>query len=138
MVRLPYDVLTVFSLNINSRNCTKHQVRCDYMESMGSDTQSQGGSPEQLPLVFTPGTESRVDLWQQTGSFPYPDLNVYPPPSPQEHSKTELRLMHHLSSISNDLLLNNCNNLTLWTHKLPKSVASSSVEAHRMHFHQLI
>lgn len=99
------------------------------MESMGSDAQSQGGSPEQLPLVFTPGTESRVDLWQQTGSFPYPDLNVFPPPSTQEHSKTELRLMHHLSSISNDLLLNNCNNLTLWTHKLPKSVESIRAEA---------
>lgn len=93
------------------------------METMGSDTQSQVGSPEQLPLVFTPGAESRVDLWQQTGSFPYPDLNVFPPPSTHEYSKTDLRLIHHLSSISNDLLLNNSNNLTLWTHKLPKSVS---------------
>lgn len=99
---------------------------------MGTEVQSQNGSPEQLPLVFTPGTESRVDLWQQTGSFPYPDLNVFPPPSPQEHSKTDLRLMHHLSSISNDLLLNNCNNMTLWTHKLPKSVLFERVETQQM------
>ena len=92
---------------------------------MGSDTQSQSGSPEQLSLAFTPSAESRVDLWQQTGSFPYPDLNVFPPPSTHEYSKTDLGLIHHLSSISNDLLLNNSNNLTLWTHKLPKWVISA-------------
>jgi hypothetical protein len=97
------------------------------MESMGSDTQSQSGSPEQHPLTFTPGAESRVEHWQQTGSFPYPDLNVFPPPSTHEYSKTDLGLIHHLSSISNDLLLNNSNNLTLWTHKLPKSVALTLV-----------
>lgn len=109
------------------RNCTKHQVRCDYMENMGSDMQSQSGSPEQSSLVFTPESERRVDLWQQTGSFPYSDLNVFPLPSTQEYSKTDLQLIHHLSSISNDLLLNNSNELTLWTHKLPKflSIASS-------------
>ena len=92
------------------------------MENIGSDTASQSGSPEQLPLVFTPGAESRLDLWQQTGSFPYPDLNVFPQPAAHEYSKTDLRLIHHLSSISNDLHLNNSNNLTLWTQKMPKSV----------------
>lgn len=90
------------------------------MENMGSDMQSQSGSPEQSSLVFTPESERRVDLWQQTGSFPYSDLNVFPLPSTQEYSKTDLQLIHHLSSISNDLLLNNSNELTLWTHKLPK------------------
>ena len=92
------------------------------MENMGSDTASQSGSPEQLPLVFTPAAESRLDHWQQTGSFPYPDLNVFPQPVAHEYSKTDLRLIHHISYISNDLHLNNSNNLTLWTQKMPKSV----------------
>jgi hypothetical protein len=102
------------------------------MESVGSDTQSQSGSPEQLPLAFTPAAESRLDLWQQTGSFPYPELNVFPQPSAHEYSKTDLRLIHHLSSISNDLLLNNSNNLTLWTQKMPKLVVSARVTPARI------
>lgn len=89
------------------------------METVGSDTESQH-SPEQPSLVLTPGTEQRIDLWQQTGSFPYPDLHVFPPPQTHEYSKTELRLIHHLSSISNDLLLKGTTNLTIWTTKMPK------------------
>lgn len=99
------------------------------MENMGSDTASQSGSPEQLPLVFTPAAESRLDHWQQTGSFPYPDLNVFPQPVAHEYSKTDLRLIHHISSISNDLHLNNSNNLTLWTQKMPKSVHTKTSRA---------
>ncbi|KAK3643955.1 hypothetical protein LTR56_006745 [Elasticomyces elasticus] len=111
------------------RNCTKHQVRCDYMENVGSDTEGQG-SPEQPSMLLTPGSESRIDLWQQTGSFPYPDLQVFPPPQTHEYSKNELRLIHHLSSISNDLLLKGTSHLTVWTPKMSKakrflSIASS-------------
>lgn len=89
------------------------------MESIGIDEQSQG-SPEQSSIVFTPDTESRIDLWQQTGSFPYPELQVFPPPQTHEYSKTDLRLIHHLSSVSNDLLLTGSTGLTLWTQKMPK------------------
>ncbi|KAF2719716.1 hypothetical protein K431DRAFT_228141 [Polychaeton citri CBS 116435] len=114
------------------RNCTKHQVRCDYMESYSSDNESQN-SPEQAQLVMTPGTESRIDVWQQTGSFPYPDLQVYPPPQTQEYSRTELRLIHHLSTASNDLLLNGSSNLTLWTQKMPKFLSIASSYPYVMH-----
>jgi len=89
------------------------------MESVGSDTEGQG-SPEQPSVVLTPGSESRIDLWQQTGSFPYPDLQVLPPPQTHEYTKNELRLIHHLSSISNDLLLRGTSHLTVWAHKMPK------------------
>ncbi|KAK6398462.1 hypothetical protein LTR65_000013 [Meristemomyces frigidus] len=96
------------------------------MEAIGSDSETQN-SPEQPSLVLTPGTEQRVDLWQQTGSFPYPDLQVFPPPHTQEYSKNELRLIHHLTSVSNDLLLKGTTNLAIWTQKMPKflSIASS-------------
>lgn len=89
------------------------------MESVASDTQSQG-SPEQSALVFTPGAESRIDLWQQTGSFPFPELQVFPFPQTHEYSRTDLRLIHHLSTVSRDLLLSGSTDLTIWTQKMPK------------------
>lgn len=89
------------------------------MENLGSESDTQP-SPEQAAVALTPGTERRIDLWQQTGSFPYPDLQVFPPPPTHEYSKNELRLIHHLSSISNDLLLNGSTKLTIWTQKMPK------------------
>ena len=114
----PWKQSSLANLSL-SRNCTKHQVRCDYMENLGSDSEGQS-SPEQPSLVLTPESENRVDLWQQTGGFPYPNLQVFPQPHTQEYSKNELRLIHHLSSISNELQLRGTSNLTIWTQKLPK------------------
>lgn len=105
--------------SVRSQNCSKHQVRCDYMEVLESEGES-AFSPAQTPLVLTPGTEGRIDLWQQTGTFPYPDLQVFPTPQTHEFSKTELRLIHHLTTISNDLYSNGSTNLTIWTQKMPK------------------
>ena len=89
------------------------------MEHAGSDSESQS-SPEQAAVILTPGSERTVDIWRQTGGFPFPDLHVFPPPPAQAYSQNELRLIHHLSTISNDLLLNGTSNLTIWTQKLPK------------------
>ena len=91
------------------------------MENFSSDTESQS-SPERSTVMLTPGSESRIDLWQKTGDFPYPNLQVFPPPPTNEYSKNELRLIHHLSSISNDLSLRGTNHLTIWTRKMPKYV----------------
>jgi hypothetical protein len=89
------------------------------MDNIGSESETQQ-SPEQAPVALTPGSEQQVEAWQQTGSFPYPDLQVAPPPPTQEYSKNDLRLIHHLSAISNELLLKGSSNLTLWTQKMPK------------------
>ncbi|KAK0930417.1 hypothetical protein LTR29_016750 [Friedmanniomyces endolithicus] len=102
------------------------------MESVGSDTEGQG-SPEEPSVILTPGSESRIDLWQQTGSFPYPELQVFPPPQTQEYTKNELRLIHHLSSISNDLLLRGTSHLTVWAHKMPKFLSIASSHPYVMH-----
>ncbi|KAF2764131.1 hypothetical protein EJ03DRAFT_40569 [Teratosphaeria nubilosa] len=114
------------------KNCTKHQVRCDYMETMGSDTESQH-SPEQQSIALTPGTEQRLDDWAQSGSFPYPELGVYPYPQAQNLSKNDLRLIHHLSSVSNDLLLKGITNLSVWTQKMPKFLSIASGYPYVMH-----
>lgn len=102
------------------------------MENVGSDSESQS-SPEQPNISFSPGTESRIDLWQQTGSFPYPGLQVFPPPQTHEYSKNELRLIHHLSAISNDLMLKGTSNLTLWTAKISKFLSIAASYPYVMH-----
>jgi hypothetical protein len=63
-----------------------------------------------------------LDVWQQTGNFPYPELQVFPPPGPQSHSRIELRLIQHLSSISRSLLINSTSDITVWASKVPKYV----------------
>jgi len=89
------------------------------MEGRGSDSEGQS-SPEQPSIVLTPGSESRIDQWQQTGGFPYPELQVFPAPPTQEYSKNDLRLIHHLSAVSNELLVKGTSNFTVWTEKMPK------------------
>lgn len=116
---LSLGILLSLAYAFYSRNCTKHQVRCDYMETIGTEGDGEQ-SPEQSAVVLTPNSESGVDLWQQTGCFPYPDLHVFPPPPIHEYTKNELRLIHHLSTVSNDLLSKGTPGLTLWTEKIPK------------------
>lgn len=102
-----------------SRNCTKHHVRCDYMDAVGTEAESEH-SPEQTTVALTPRSESRVESWEQTGAFPYPDLQVFPLPQTQEYSRDELRLIHHLSSLCNNLMMKGTTNLTIWTAQMPK------------------
>ncbi|KAK5111457.1 hypothetical protein LTR62_004909 [Meristemomyces frigidus] len=106
-------------------------VRCDYMEGMGSDTESQH-SPEQATLALTPETESRIHLWQETGIYPHPELQVFPQPRTHEYSRTELMLIHHLSTISNDLHLKATSHLTIWTQKLPKFLSIAALHPYVM------
>ncbi|WPH03520.1 Hypothetical protein R9X50_00640000 [Acrodontium crateriforme] len=115
------------------RNCTKHQVRCDYSEGIGSDTESQRQSPEQPSVMLTPGSESRIRQWEETNTFPYPALEIFPPPQTQEYSKNELRLIHHLSSMSNDLLMKGTSDLTVWTTQLPRFLRIASSYPYVMH-----
>ncbi|OCL04102.1 hypothetical protein AOQ84DRAFT_417008 [Glonium stellatum] len=109
------------------RNCTKHQVRCDYMDSPTAAAPESPKSPQQPNLLWTPEIEATVELWRQTGDFPFPELRVYPQPQWRAYSKTELRLIHHLSSISNEMFRSRTSKLTVWTDLMPKflSVASS-------------
>lgn len=89
------------------------------MENMSSDSEARQ-SPEQAGLTLTPRSETRIHLWQRTGSFPYPGLQVVPSPNTHDYSKDELRLIHHVTSISNELLLNGATHMTVWTRSMPK------------------
>ncbi|KEQ75909.1 hypothetical protein M436DRAFT_39323 [Aureobasidium namibiae CBS 147.97] len=114
------------------RNCTKHQVRCDYMDQQRPEAEMQS-PPDQMPLPSSPGIEHMLDVWQQTGNFPYPELQVFPPPGPQNHSRIELRLIQHLSSISRSLLMNSTSDITVWTSMVPKYLSVATSYSYVMH-----
>jgi hypothetical protein len=64
--------------------------------------------------------ENQLEYWQSTGSSLNLDLNAFPLSSTYEYSNTNLWLLHHLSTVCEDFRLSNLDNLTFWTHGLPK------------------
>lgn len=76
-------------------------------------------TPEKADLLWTPEIEKEIERWQQTGSFPFPELYLYPAPSPQFFSFEDLRLIHHVASISSELGMHDAGNFTIWTRQVP-------------------
>lgn len=86
-------------------------------------------------MRMTPRSEQRISLWQNTGDFPFPALNVYPPPQTSQFTEMELRLLHNLSSITNTLHNNGTSDLTLWTGVFPRIlslISSADYLAHSL------
>ncbi|KAF1844220.1 uncharacterized protein K460DRAFT_369089 [Cucurbitaria berberidis CBS 394.84] len=115
------------------RNCTKHQVRCDYMDSPAAMMPESPQSPQQPNLLWTPEIEATIEVWRQTGEFPFPELRVYPQPQWRALPKTDLRLIHHLSSISNEMFRNRTSKSTLWTDMMPKFLSIAASHPFVMH-----
>lgn len=90
-------------------------------------------SPQQPNLLWTPEIETTIELWSQTGEFPFPELRVYPQPQWRTMGKTDLRLVHHLSSISNEMFRNRTSKSTLWTDMMPKFLSISASHPFVMH-----
>jgi hypothetical protein len=76
-------------------------------------------TPEKPDLLWTPQIEQEIAIWQQTGNFPFPNLAVYPAPLPQFYTIEDLRLIHHVASISSELSLNGAGTFTIWTSQIP-------------------
>lgn len=70
--------------------------------------------------MWTPEVEAIIDHWQQTGMFPVPGLDINHPPNPQCYNAEELRLIHHVASISHELGNWDANSFTLWTSQIPR------------------
>ncbi|KAF2757154.1 hypothetical protein EJ05DRAFT_57176 [Pseudovirgaria hyperparasitica] len=115
------------------RNCTKHQVRCDYMDSPSVSSPGGFDGTASANLLWTKEIEQTVDIWLRNGEFPFPELRVYPQPQWHSYSKTELRLIHHLCSITNEMLRNRSTKLTVWTDCLPQVISLGASHAHVMH-----
>ena len=59
------------------------------------------------------------EQWHRTGVFPFPELNIYPAPNPHSFTPDELRLIHHVATISSQLQQMDANKFTLWTRQIP-------------------
>lgn len=69
--------------------------------------------------MWTPEVAAAVKHWRFTGIFPFPDLGVYPSPVTAEFTIEDLRLLHHVASISNEMRMMDANGYTLWTRHIP-------------------
>lgn len=98
-----------------SRNCTKHKVRCPYNDITQPDERSC--SPDKPDLMWTPQIEEEINQWKVTGVFPFP--HIYPAPTPCDLTLDQLRLIHHVASISEQIESLNANGFTLWTRRIP-------------------
>ncbi|KAK8245227.1 hypothetical protein HDK77DRAFT_376253 [Phyllosticta capitalensis] len=115
------------------RNCTKHQVRCDYNDSPTSAAPDSPKGAQQPNLLWTPEIEATVDIWKATGEFPFPELGVYPQPQWTLYSKTDLRLIHHLSSITTEMFRGRTSKLTIWAGNMPQFLSLASSYPFVMH-----
>ena len=56
-------------------------------------------------------------------------MQLQPQPAVQNYSLTDLRLMHHISSISRDMQIRGTSSFVIWTNQIPTYVRSSLVSA---------
>ena len=106
----------------DSKNCTKHNCRCDYMDNPPPDEAPR--SPQEPNLLWTPRIEGEIAEWQRTGRFPFPEMGLQSFPHLQLRGfpPNDLRLIHHVSSIYLDMRLANFVQCTLWVEQIPKYV----------------
>lgn len=107
------------NMNLYSRNCTKHNCRCDYQDltEAQSNSPTVGRGPD---LLMTPEIEMEIDNWHRTGVPPYPELMQCPQMGWSSLSRSDLRLVHHIVGLSINLHRRGLSNCTVWAQKMPK------------------
>lgn len=105
----------------HSRNCTKHNCRCDYMDGP-RPRDKRARSPSGPELLWSPAIKRDIETWRRTEQFPFPEMHLEPQPSVQNYSLTDLRLMHHIASVSRDMQLRGSSSFVIWTDKIPTYV----------------
>ncbi|KAL2025168.1 hypothetical protein VTK56DRAFT_170 [Thermocarpiscus australiensis] len=113
------------------RNCTRHKIRCPYNDVPAPE--SRAGSPDKPDLMWTPEIEAAIDQWRHTGMFPFPDLCIYPAPSPERLTLEDLRLIHHVASISHQMQEIGANDFTLWTWQIPTIIRIGATHSYVLH-----
>ncbi|KAI1914135.1 hypothetical protein LOZ53_006777 [Ophidiomyces ophidiicola] len=103
------------------RNCTKHNCRCDYMDNFIA--QEPVTSPRCPDLLMSPEIDMEIDAWQRSGNPPFPELQPSSRAYWYRFSKTDLRLIHHISGLSIDLHRRGYSNCTVWAQKMPVFLA---------------
>lgn len=87
------------------------------MDNLPVDDESPAPA-EQITLPTTPEVERNIDLWLQTNTFPIPEIQAYPTPQASFHSRNDLQLIIHLSTIARTLLLNGTSDYDVWTSRV--------------------
>ncbi|KAK4044861.1 hypothetical protein C8A01DRAFT_31049 [Parachaetomium inaequale] len=113
------------------RNCTKHKIRCPYNDVPVPE--DRAGSPDKPDLMWTPEIEATIDEWRRTGMFPFPSLGIYPAPAPEFLTLEDLRLIHHVASISHQMQELDANAFTLWTQQIPTIIRIGATHRYVLH-----
>ncbi|KAL1957505.1 hypothetical protein VTO42DRAFT_5968 [Malbranchea cinnamomea] len=99
------------------RNCTKHNCRCDYMDLVAAH--DPASTPRNPDLLMSPEIEVELDTWQKTGNPPFPELQLSSRTYWYRFSRTDLRLIHHISGLSIDMHRLGYSSCTVWAQKMP-------------------
>jgi len=74
------------------------------------------GNPD---LKMTPQIELDIRLWRETGVYPFPSLGVTEQPTLARYSNTDLRLIHHISSIAAQMQNAETHQGSVWVRRVP-------------------
>jgi hypothetical protein len=113
------------ALTFTSRNCTKHNCRCDYMDQPPA-TEESARSPRTPDLQMTPEIERELDLWRMTGEPPFPELQMTSKSYWHRFSGIDLRLIHHIAGLSIDMHQRGYSGCTVWAQKMPACVTAEN------------
>jgi len=83
--------------------------------------------------MWTPEIQMAIAEWKRTGFFPFPSLGIYPTPDPQDLTLEELRLIHHVASISQQMVDIGANGFTLWTRQIPTIIRIGATNRYVLH-----
>lgn len=79
-------------------------------------SQQNLGNPD---LRMTPQIERDIRLWRETGVYPFPSLGVTEQPTLTQYSNTDLRLIHHISSIAAQMQNAEEQQHSVWVRRVP-------------------
>ena len=96
-----------------SRNCTKHNCRCDYMDMPAAGEEPSPGT-RPPDLMITPEMQTTLDNWRITGDSPFPELKVPDRSFWTRFSSIDLRLIYHITALSVDLHRRGYAGCTAW------------------------
>lgn len=111
----------------NSRNCTKHNCRCDYMDIQAARDESTTPTAATTPpnLMITPEIDAEIEQWRTTGVPPFPELNFTPRSDWHRFSKSTLRLIYHIAGLSIDFHRRGLGETTVWSPHILRLVRNS-------------
>ncbi|EHY54362.1 hypothetical protein HRR86_002051 [Exophiala dermatitidis] len=99
------------------RNCTKHNCRCDYMDMPAAGEDHLKGS-QPPDLLMSPELQRRLDNWRITGDSFLPELQMVDRLYWTRFSTIDLRLIHHMVTLSTDMYRRGYSNCTVWGLKM--------------------